>query len=149
MSIKQQLDADIKTAMLSGDKTLVTTLRGLKAAILNTEVAENARETGLSEEKVISILQKEAKKRQESADMYAQGGNTDKQQAELAEKEVVEKYLPEQMSEEEIAELVDDVVKEVGKDIKNMGQIIGQVRAKTAGNADGSVIARLVKERLS
>lgn len=149
MNIKQQLDTDIKAAMLAGDKVLVTTLRGLKAAILNAEVAENARESGLAEEKVMSILQKEAKKRQESADMYGQGGNIEKQQAELAEKEVIEKYLPEQMSEADIAAVVDEIVAETGNDIKQMGQIIGQVREKTAGNADGSVIARLVKERLS
>lgn len=81
--------------------------------------------------------------------MYGQGGNIEKQQAELAEKEVIEKYLPEQMSEADIAAVVDEIVAETGNDIKQMGQIIGQVREKTAGNADGSVIARLVKERLS
>jgi uncharacterized protein YqeY len=75
-STKQQIDADLKTAMLAGDKTLVTTLRGLKSAILYVEVAENAREKGLPEDAVVAILQKEAKKRQESADLYLQGGNT-------------------------------------------------------------------------
>lgn len=149
MNTKQQIDADLKTAMLSGDKALVTTLRGLKAAILNAEVAENARETGLSEESVIAILQKEAKKRQESADLFKQGGNTEKEQAELAEKVVIEKYLPEQLSEEKIAELVDEAIADTGANsMQQMGQVIGIVKAKTGASADGSAIARIVKEKL-
>ncbi len=86
MGLKQQIDADLKTAMLAGDKVLVTTLRGLKSVILNVEVAEGSRETGLADDKIISLLQKEAKKRQESADLYLQGGSVERQQAELAEK---------------------------------------------------------------
>lgn len=149
MNIKQQIDQDLKSAMLAGEKTLVTTLRGLKGAILNAEIAQNARDTGLSNDQVMALLQKEAKKRQESADLYLQGNNTEKQQAELAEKLVIEKYLPEQLSEADVTKLVDEAVEAIGNDQKNMGQIIGQVRQKSGGNADGALIARLVKERLS
>lgn len=150
MSVKQTIDADLKTAMLAGDKTLVTTLRGLKSAILYVEVAENARDEGLPDDTVISILQKEAKKRQESADLFAQGGNTEKQQAELEEKRVIEKYLPKQVSEDEIKALVDEVVAATGASgMQAMGQVIGAVKAKAGASADGSVVARLVKERLS
>ncbi|MGK2896375.1 MAG: GatB/YqeY domain-containing protein [Candidatus Saccharimonadales bacterium] len=148
MNTKQRIDADIKTAMLAGEKTLVTTLRGLKSAILYVEVAEGAREAGLAEEKVVAILQKEAKKRQESADLYAQGGNSEKQEAELVEKKVIEAYLPEQLSETQVSALVDEAVAALGSDKQKMGQIIGMVRSKSAGNADGALIARLVKERL-
>lgn len=150
MNSKQQIEADLKTAMLAGDKTLVTTLRGLKAAILNAEVAEGARETGLPEDKVIVLLQKEAKRRQESADMYVQGGRPEKAEAELAEKTVIEKYLPVQMSETELGALIDEVVDSTGAaSMQAMGQVIGAVKAKAGPAADGSVIARLVKERLS
>jgi uncharacterized protein YqeY len=150
MSVKQQIDSDIKTAMLAGDKVLVTTLRGLKSAILYVEVAEGARDEGLPEDKVISILQKEAKKRQESADLYEQGGNTEKQQAELTEKTVIEKYLPKQLSEEEIGAIVDDVIGATGANgMQAMGQVIGAVKAKAGAAADGSVIARIVKEKLA
>ncbi len=150
MGVKQRIDTDLKTAMLAGDKTLVTTLRGLKAAILNVEVAENARDTGLSEDKIITVLQKEAKKRQESADLFAQGGNDEKAQAELAEKTVIEKYLPAQMSDEELSGLIDEVIAESGASgMQAMGQVIGAVKAKAGTAADGAVIARLVKERLS
>lgn len=149
MNIKQQIEQDLKAAMLAGEKTLVTTLRGLKGAILNVEIAQNARDTGLTDEQVVTLLQKEAKRRQESADLYLQGGNTEKQQDELAEKAVIEKYLPEQLSEADVTRLVDEAVATIGAEQKNMGQIIGQVRQKSGGNADGALIARLVKERLS
>ncbi len=94
MSIKQQIDQDLKQALLSGKKDLVTTLRGLKSAILYVEVAQNKRETGLPDQEVIEVFTREAKKRQESADLYAQGGNAEKQQAELTEKKIiVDRYL--------------------------------------------------------
>lgn len=150
MSTKQQIDADLKTAMLAGDKTLVTTLRGLKAAILNAEVAEGARETGLPEDKVVALLQKEAKRRQESADMYVQGGRPEKAEAEEAELAVIEKYLPAKMSDKEILALIEEAISATGaSDMQQMGQVIGAVKAKAGAAADGAVIARLVKERLS
>ena len=149
MSLKQQIDDDIKTAMLAGDKTLVTTLRGLKAAILNVEVAKGVRDAGLPDNEVIDLLSKEAKKRQESADMYTTGAAPDKAAAELAEKVVIEKYLPAQLSEDELLVVIDSVIAEIGGGLAQMGQIIGSVKQKTAGTADGAMIAKLVKERLS
>jgi uncharacterized protein YqeY len=149
MSIKEQLDADVKQAMLAGDKTLVTTLRGLKSAILDTEIAKSSRETGLGDEEVVTLFQKEAKKRQESADLYQQGGNQEKADAELAEKVVIEIYLPEQMGEAEIQQIVDSVITELSAtNLQQMGQVIAAVRERTKGQADGAVIARLVKEKL-
>lgn len=150
MNIKEQIDADLKQAMLSGDKVLATTLRGLKSAILYAEVAKGVRDEGLPEAEVIDLLSKEAKKRQESADMYVQGGNQEKADAELAEKKVIEQYLPEQLSDEEILKLVDEAIQQTGASgPQAMGQVIGLVKQKTAGQADGATIARLVKERLS
>ena len=148
MSLKSQIDEDIKTAMLAGDKTLVTTLRGLKSAILNVEVAKGARETGLPDTEVTDILVKEAKKRQESADMYTQGNSADRAAAEMAEKAIIEKYLPKQLTEDELKQIVESVTAEIGSSPQQMGQIIGAVMAKTAGAADGALIARLVKEKL-
>lgn len=149
MSIKQQIDQDLRRAMLAGDKTLVTTLRGLKSAILYAEVAKGAREQGLPDTEVIEILSKEAKKRQESADMYVQGGAAEKADAELIEKKVTEKYLPAQLSEEEIKQLVVQAITEIGAtDMSAMGQVIGKVKEQTKGSAGGAIIARLVKESL-
>jgi hypothetical protein len=150
MSIKEQIEQDIKLAMLSGDKTLVTTLRGLKSAILNAEVAKGARASGLPDTEIIDILAKEAKKRQESADMYNQGGRPESADAEMTEKQVIEKYLPAQLAESDISQLVSDVIAEQGASgMQAMGQVIGVVKQRTAGSADGAVIARIVKEKLT
>lgn len=150
MSVKQQIEADLKTAMLAGDKTLVTTLRGLKSAILNVEITEGKREEGLSDDVLVGLLQKEAKKRQESADLYAQGGSPEREEAELTEKAVIEKYLPAQLSEVEIIKIIDEVIQASGaQSMQAMGQVIGAVKQKAGASADGSVIARIVKEKLS
>lgn len=149
MSLKEQIEADLKTAMLAGDKTLVTTLRGLKSAILNEEVAKGSRDQGLPDDEVISVLTKEAKKRQDSADMYRQGNATERETAELDEKKVIEKYLPQQMSDEELNALVDQAVTgQGGLTGQTMGKIIGQVKQDSNGLADGTRIAAIVKVRL-
>ncbi len=150
MSIKEQLDIDIKTAMLGGDKVLVTTLRGLKSAILYAEVAGGSRDTGLADQDIITLFAKEAKKRQESADMYKQGGSEDKAAAELLEKQVIEQYLPKQLSDDELQAIVSKVVDEMGGVAQQtMGQAIGKVRAITGASVDGGRIANAVKERIS
>jgi uncharacterized protein YqeY len=150
MTIKEHIDADIKKALLAGEKQLVTTLRGIKSALLYVEVAEGSRESGLSEEKVMQLLLKEAKKRQESADLYVKGGNSERAQQELDEKAVIEKYLPAQMSDEDIAKEVDVVLNSMpDATIKDMGRVIGAVKAKVGASADGSKVAELVKVRLS
>jgi len=149
MALKQQLDQDLKAAMLAGDKTLATTLRGLKSAILYAELAKRQRDVDLPDPEIIQVLSKEAKKRQESADLYQQGGNREKAEAELTEKTVIEKYLPAQLSEADINILIDEVEQPVGKvSTDNMGRIIGQVKQKAGPTADGANIARLIKERL-
>ena len=148
--LEQRLEQDIKTALLAGDKQQVLTLRGLKSALLNVKVAEGKRDSGLSDDEVIIIFAKEAKKRQESADLYTQGGSPERAQAELTEKAIIETYLPKQLSEADITAIIDETIQQTGASgMQAMGQVIGAVRAKTQGAADGAVIARLVKERLT
>jgi len=150
MTLEQRLEQDIKTALLAGEKTRVITLRGLKSNLLNVKVAEGKRESGLSDQEVINIFSKEAKKRQESADLYVQGGSQERADKELVEKTVIEEYLPKQLSEAEIASIVAEVITETGAtEQRDMGKVIAGVRAKTAGSADGSIIARLTKEKLT
>ncbi len=150
MSIKEQIDADLKAAMLGGDKVLTTTLRGIKSAILYAEVAANKRDSGLADEELVSLLGKEAKKRQESADLYTQGGSEEKAKAELAEKLVIEKYLPKQMNDEALKNLVEAAVTETGAaSMQDMGKVIGLVKQRAGAAADGGRIAQMVKERLS
>ena len=117
---------------------------------MNVKVAEGKRDSGLSDEEVINIFSKEAKKRQESADLYVQGDSQERADKELAEKSVIEEYLPQQLSEDEIASIVAEVIAETGaSEQRDMGKVIAGVRAKTAGSADGSIIARLTKEKLT
>ncbi len=146
--LEQRLTDDIKVAMLAGEKDTVTTLRGLKAAILSAKVADGTRDSQMSDEQVIQIFSKEAKKRQESADLYIQGGNQAKADAELSEKALIETYLPAQLSEVELTAIIDEVIADLGADKTKMGQIIGAAKTKAGPAADGSTIARLVKERL-
>lgn len=150
MSIKQDISADIKAAMLAGDKELVGVLRTIKSTILYAEVEAGAREEGLEEKDVVTLLQKEAKKRKESAEMYKQGGDEDRSAKELKEAEIIEKYLPAQMSDQELNALIDQAIEEVDDVFPQaLGKVISRVREMSQGQADGSRIAKAVKERLA
>ena len=149
MGLKLQIDQDLKQALLSGQKEKANTLHIIKSAILNEEIARGERENGLSEDGILQCLKKEAKKRQEAADLYNKVGSTDRADKELSEKETIEVYLPAAMTEADISKLVDDAVAVVGEvGPSTMGQIIGAVKQASNGAADGAVIARLVKEKL-
>lgn len=148
--MQQQIDSDLKAALLAGDKTKAETLRNIKSALLNEAISQGARETGLSDEQVQKILAKESKKRQEAADLYKQGGADNRASAELTEKTIIDSYLPEQMSEDEISKIVDEEIQKAGAPtMQDMGRIIGAVRGRTGGQADGALIAKLVKDKLS
>lgn len=147
--LEARIEQDLKTALLSKDSIRVTTLRGLKSALLNLKVDTGKRESGLSDDEVIVVLSKEAKKRQESADLYRQGGNQDRADAELTEKAIIEIYLPRQLTEFEVESVVDEVLKSNEPLNKSkMGKIIAEVKNLTKGSADGATIARLVKVKL-
>jgi uncharacterized protein YqeY len=147
--MKGKINQDLKAAMLARDSFLVDTLKGLKSAILNQEIAENKREAGLSDSEVETLLAKEAKKREEAAGLYEKGGNSEMADKERREKAVIEKYLPEQLNEEEIGRLVEEAIQQTGaKEPKDMGKVIGAVKAKAGNSADGSIIAKLAKAKL-
>lgn len=149
MGLKQQIDSDLKTAMLAGNKQLVTTLRTLKSAIQYAEVGKGRQAEGLSDPEIADLLSKEAKKRQESADIYGQAGEAQRKNSELAEKAVIDGYLPKAMTEAELAELVKQVINETpDASAQKMGQIIGAVKQRSHGAADGSAIAAAVKKAL-
>ncbi len=111
--LKQRIDQELKQALLGGNKTLATTLRGLKSVILYAEVAKGARDKGLSDEEILTLFAKESKKRQESADLYVRGGNQEKADAELEEKQVIDAYLPKQLSDDELYAAVDGAINEL------------------------------------
>jgi hypothetical protein len=144
--IEAQIDQDLKTAMLARDTEKVSTLRGLKSVFLYAKVAAGSRDKEMPDEELTPLLQKEAKKRQESADLYARGGAQDKADKELSEKAIIEAYLPAKISEDGLTKLIDDYMSSNKE--ANMGQIISEIKAKTAGSAEGSDIARIVKGKL-
>jgi uncharacterized protein YqeY len=145
--LKAQIEQDLKTALLSGDSQRKEVLRYLKSAILYEEVAKNARETGLPDEAILGVISREVKKRNESADLYKQAGDTTRAEAELAEKAILETYLPAQLSDAELEKIVDEAVAQVG-DNAQMGQVIGAVRQKVGSQANGGRIAAAVKNKL-
>ena len=148
--LEQKLEQDIKAALLAGNAEKVSTLRGIKSVLLNEKVAKGKRETGLTDDEVLPLLSKEAKKRQESADLYVQGGDQARADKELAEKAIIEEYLPAQASEDEIAKVVDEAIAQTGAQGQaGMGQVIGQVKQKLGASADGAVIARIAKDKLT
>lgn len=149
MSLKEQIDQDLKKSLLSGDKIKTTTLRGLKSSILNEEIAQGVREQGLKDEAILQCLKKEAKKRQEAIELYRQAGSIDRASQEEAEQKIIEAYLPAAMSEVEVSELVDRVIANQAEITPaSIGKIIGEVKAVSRGSADGAIIAKIVKEKL-
>ena len=150
MSLKTQFDNDIKAALLSGDRFTASVLRDFKAAVLNEEVAQKKREEGLSDEDIEKVLAREVKKRAESAAIYDGADRAELAQQERAESKVLEAYLPEQVSEEDIKAAVDEAIVATGAtNPVMMGQVIGAVKSQLGNSADGATIARLVKEALA
>lgn len=148
--IKSTLDQDLKNALLSKDTFKTTLLRSLKSAILYAEVAAQKRDEGLSDDEIVAVFQKEAKKRQESADAFLTAGDQTRADHELAEKQVIDTYLPAQLSEAELTIIVDEQIAALNaQTMQDMGKVIGAVKQKTGATADGGMIARLVKERLA
>lgn len=148
--LKQRLEQDLKEALLSGNRERATILRGLKSVILYAEVEKGIREEGLDDEAITALLAKEAKKRQEGADIYQKAGETERADTELREKAVIEEYLPKQLTDEELSAIVDEVIAGLGASgPQAMGQAIGQVKQKVGSQADGARIAQIVKEKLN
>ena len=149
MALGQRIQYDTKAALLGGDRFVGDTLRNLKAAILNEEVATGKRDEGLSDAEIEKIIVREIKKRQESATIYEQNDRAEQAEQERKEAAVLSVYLPEQLSEAEIRAVVEAKITELGAtDVKLMGQVIGVVKAELGSSADAAIIARLVKEKL-
>lgn len=150
MSLKTQLDNDLKAALLGGDRFRADVLRGIKAVVLNEEVAKGVRDSGLEDEAIEQLLAREVKKRAESAAVYDQAGRAELADNERREAEIISEYLPEQVSEDDIAKLVEDTIASMGvSGPQAMGQVIGAVKGKLGNAADGAVVARIVKDKLS
>ena len=126
MALKQRIESDMKAALLGGDRFVGETLRNLKAAILNEEVAQGKRDTGLDDADIEKVIAREVKKRNESATLYEQNDRTAQAADERREAEILSAYLPQQLSEAEVKAIVDAKIAELGAtDAKMMGQVIG------------------------
>jgi uncharacterized protein YqeY len=150
MNLKEQIAADFKTAMLARDSFSTELLSGLKAAILNEEVAKGIRDAGLADDAIQTLIAREVKKRDEAAGLFEQGGNQASADKERREATALKAYLPEQLSETDVEALIDEVIAEVKPEgMKDMGRVIAGVKAKAGTSADGALVARLVKAKLS
>jgi len=149
MSLKEKLQNDLTTAMRARDEVKSSTIRMVLTAIKNEEVSgKEARE--LSDAEVITVLSREAKKRREAAEAFEQAGATDRAASEKAEGVVIAEYLPKQLSEAEIKELIAATIAESGATgPAQMGLVMKSLQPKIAGKADGGVVSGLVKAALA
>ncbi len=149
MALKEQIDIDLKAALLGGDRFKGEVLRGLKAAILNEEVAQKVRDEGLADEAIEQLIAREIKKRKDSASQYTAAGRPELSETELKESAILELYLPAQASEADIQAVVTRVIAETGATgMAQMGQVIGAVKKELGNSADGALVAQLVKNAL-
>ena len=147
MSIKTQIMDDLKTAMKAREMELVSTLRLLQSALKNKEI--DLRPNEPTEEDYIAVLKKNAKQRKESISQFKDAGRDDLAQNEENELKIIEKYLPELMSEDQVKAVVTDVIAETGAaSMKDMGKVMQAVLAKTGGQADNKMVSQFVKEAL-
>lgn len=146
-----QIQEDLKTAQLAKDETKVSTLRLLLSEIHNFEIVlRQSSGQAISDEQIISVIQREVKKRREAAEAFRSGGREVNAQKEEAEMAVLQTYLPAQLSNEELTSIVETSINEVGaSSMADMGKVIGAVMGKVKGQADGGTVSALVKERLS
>ena len=149
MALKEQINNDLKAALLGGNRFVADTLRNLKAAILNEEVALGRRDEGLGDVEIEVIIAREVKKRGESKALYDQNGRPELAEIEQKEIDILMAYLPQQLTEDEVQTVINEVIAEIGAtDMKAMGQVIGAVKARTGTAADGATVAKLVKTTL-
>jgi uncharacterized protein YqeY len=149
MSLKQQIDNDIKTAMLAKNKDELTALRSIKSMILLAETEKTAT-SELTTETESKLLMKAAKQRKESAEIFQKEGRDDLAKKELLELEVVSRYLPKQLSEADIQIEIKKIIEQVGaKGPQDMGKVMGTATKQLAGKADGKVISEIVKKLLA
>ena len=149
MSLFNQINTDIKQAMLNKEKEKLEALRAIKAAFL---IAKTEKGSGdeLSPEKEISVIQKLVKQRKDSANLYIENNRPELAEKENKEAEFISVYLPKQMSEEEITNELKTIISELGaSSMKDMGKVMGIATKKMAGKADGKLISAKVKELLS
>jgi hypothetical protein len=147
VSLQERLLEDMKTAMKSKDKERLSVIRMARAAIKDKEINERK---DLTDEEVIEVLAKLVKQNKDSITEYEKAGQEDKVKDLENEIAILQDYLPKQLSEEELVEIVEEVIAETkAESMRDMGKVMGVIMPKVTGRADGNVISQLVKERLA
>ncbi len=149
MALFEQVSEDIKVAMLARDKVRLMTLRNIKKLFLEAKTAPGANDT-LEDAAAMKLLQKLAKQGKETANTYIAAGRQDLAEEELAQVRVIEEYLPQALSEEEIERIVRDIIAQTGAtSMKDMGKVMGIASKQMAGKAEGGTISQIVKRLLA
>ena len=148
MEIREQIMADVKDAMKSKDQLKLNTLRFLQAAVKNREI--ELRPNAITSDEVMGVIKKLVKQRKESIEQYQNGGRQDLADQEAAELKVLEGYLPAQMGRDQNEKIVTEVIAALGaKTVKDMGPVMKEVIARTAGTADNKTVSEVIKSKLT
>ena len=146
MTLKAQISDDMKSAMKAGDKDRLKVVRLMLAAIQQVEIDQQSE---LDDAAVLTVLDKMVKQRRDSVSQFTDGGRQDLADIEIAEIGVLEAYLPEQLAESELDEIIEQAIRDSGAEsIRDMGKVMGQIKARAAGQADMGAVGAKVKERL-
>ncbi|MEA5469580.1 GatB/YqeY domain-containing protein [Spirulina sp. 06S082] len=150
MSLKDRLTENIKTAMKAKDKIRLETIRSIKKAVMEKEISLRPEgQDTLTEAQELDILAQQAKQRRDSIEQYSNAGRDDLADREAQELVIIEEYLPQQLSEEELSQLIDEIITKVGAKLpKNMGKVMGMAMKQLKGKADGKQVQAMVKAKL-
>jgi len=149
MSLQKQIMDAMKVAMKEKNANALEALRSVKSALLLAQT-ETGSKKELTEEEEVKLLQKQVKQRKDSAAIYKEQGREDLAEPELKQAAIIETFLPAQLSEEEVAKVVDEIIAQTGAEsMKDMGKVMGMTNKKLAGQADGKTISNIVKQRLA
>ena len=151
MALKEQIMSDLKKAMKQKDTDRLRVLRSLKSKLLEKEISERKGGEGdLNDEQAVEVLMKAAKQRKESIEQFEEGDRDDLAEKEREELAIIESYLPEMMSEDEIRRVAREKIEQSGaEDMSDMGQVMGMMMQELKGKAEGSKVSKVVKEELS
>ncbi len=149
MRIQEKIKEGIKQALKEKDKLRLETLRSLSAALVNELVALRRKpDEEIEDDLAIKVLKKAVKQRKEAAEQFKAGGREDLAEKEEKEAEIIKEFLPEEMTEEEIAKIVEECIAEIGKDKSAFGALMSCVMKKVAGRADGNMVRRVLESKL-
>jgi len=148
MSLQQQITEQLKAAMKAKDTVALESLRAIKSAILLTQTQAGAKELTADDE--IKLVQKLVKQRKDSAEIFRQQGREDLAEPEEAQIKIIEQFLPEQLDEAAIANIVEEIIAQTNADgMKDMGKVMGMASKQLAGKADGKTISTIVRQKLA